>query len=271
MSRPDAILLVGHGTRDARGAAEFLELARRLGERFGATPVRPCFLELVEPTIDAAVAEMVATGVRRIVVAPVLLFAAGHAKRDIPAAVQAAIRHGAGERRASGEEIAWVQTEALECHPTVLALSTQRYAEALAGFPRESEDTCLVLVGRGSCEADATNAMRRFAAMRGETSGAARCETAFIAMAEPKYPDVLRAAGERGHARIVVQPHLLFEGELLAKLRGDVAQFGRQFPDCDWRVANHLGPDELLVDAVESLCRAAIDRCGTTASCRSTM
>lgn len=255
MSNPDAILLVGHGTRDARGAAEFLELARRLGERFDATPVCPCFLELAEPTIAEAIAVAVAKGARRIVVAPVLLFAAGHWKQDIPAAVDAAIQRTA---RGRGERIEWLQTDALECHPKLLELSAERFSEAIATAPLANDDVCLVLVGRGSHDAEATAAMRRIGTLRAEMSGVSRSETAFIAMAEPKYPDVLRAAGERGHARIVVQPHLLFEGELVTKLRTDVAEFRRLFPATDWRVAGHLGPDTLLVDAVESLCCAAI-------------
>src|SRR5258707_5141020 len=87
------LLLVGHGTRDAAGLDEFAVVVERV--RVAASePVEGCFLELARPTIGEGLARLVDRGVRRVTVVPVLLFAAGHAKRDIPAAVEeAAARH----------------------------------------------------------------------------------------------------------------------------------------------------------------------------------
>src|SRR5436190_70542 len=86
------LLLVGHGTRDSAGLAEFRELHRLLVERAGELPVESCFLELAEPNISAGIEALLARGVRQIVVAPLLLFAAGHAKRDIPEGVADALQ-----------------------------------------------------------------------------------------------------------------------------------------------------------------------------------
>src|SRR5687767_3853616 len=85
-------LVVGHGTRDRAGQAEFFELvellARKVGDR--GPQVEPAFLELASPTIAQGLARLAARGVRRVLVIPLLLFAAGHAKDDIPQAVAAA-------------------------------------------------------------------------------------------------------------------------------------------------------------------------------------
>ena len=88
--RESGVLVVGHGTRDAAGIAEFHEVVRQLTIRLAPRPVEAGFLELAEPSIAAAVDRLAARGVRRFTVAPVVLFAAGHAKRDIPDAVSAA-------------------------------------------------------------------------------------------------------------------------------------------------------------------------------------
>lgn len=269
MNASTTIVLVGHGTRDEVGRGEFLALADLLAARSAPSPVVPCFLEFARPTIGEAVIEAVAAGADEIVVAPLMLFAAGHAKHDIPAAVESALRRAAGQHH---RRVAWRQADVLGCHEKLVELSARRHTEAIARGPLSKpvqphagalptepvpadDETCLVLVGRGSYDADATAEMRLFARLRLSATPVARCDVAFLAMAEPRYRPVLRAAGERGWRRIVVQPHLLFAGELLERLRGDVAALTGEFSATEWMLAEHLGADRLLADAVWDLCR----------------
>ena len=84
------LLLVGHGTRSRQGEGEFLEVAEQVSRRLTGVCVEPACLELTELTIPQGVSRLVERGARQIVVVPLLLFAAGHAKRDIPAAAEAA-------------------------------------------------------------------------------------------------------------------------------------------------------------------------------------
>jgi sirohydrochlorin ferrochelatase len=261
--RSTAILLIGHGTRDTAGISEFLELARMLTERMAPVAVFPCFLELAAPTIAEAVSAAVDAGARYLVAAPVLLFAAGHAKSDIPAALATAAAHMCDER---GIELSVHQTDVLECHPRLLELSKLRFDEAVASPVAANQTelpaatTCLVMVGRGSFDADAIAAMHRFTALREEASPVHHAEAAFVAMASPKYGDALRRVATQGFARVVVQPHLLFSGELLKELQYCVAALTKEFPDTQWLLTSHLGPHALLTDAVESKCQAAMVR-----------
>src|SRR5688572_8499591 len=144
----DGVLVVGHGTRDAAGIAEFHDVVRQLAARMAPRPVEAGFLELAEPTIAAAVGRLVDQGVRRLVVAPLVLLAEGHAKRDIPAAVAAAIGGSRG--------LTWVQTAPLGRHPQIVELSELRYDEAIADLPAVAPaDTLLIVVGRGSSDPQA--------------------------------------------------------------------------------------------------------------------
>src|SRR5215212_2590757 len=86
------ILLIGHGTRDAAGHQEFLVTAQRLQEAVPGNPVEPCFLELSQPTISEGWHRLAARGVTQIVATPLLLFSAGHAKRDIPDVIHSAAK-----------------------------------------------------------------------------------------------------------------------------------------------------------------------------------
>jgi sirohydrochlorin cobaltochelatase len=83
------IVLFAHGSRDPDWAAPFERLAARVrGERPDAR-VALAYLELMPPTLDAAVAALVADGASEIAVVPVFLAPGGHVRRDLPRAIEA--------------------------------------------------------------------------------------------------------------------------------------------------------------------------------------
>jgi sirohydrochlorin cobaltochelatase len=247
---PDrGLLLVGHGSREPLGIEEFRETARLVAKMARGWAVEPCFLEFTQPTIAAGFETLAARGVRRVATVPLLLFSAGHAERDIPAAVAAVA--------AEHPRIVVGQSEHLGCHEALLALSDSRYLEALAERPPlPADETVLVVVGRGSRDAQATAEMRAFARLRHERTWVAQARTAFIAMADPPLDRVLDEVVACGCTRVVVQPHFLFAGVLLDRMRRVVDDYARRHPDRDWVMTRHLGPSELLAEAI--LDRAAV-------------
>ena len=248
------VLLVGHGSREQVGRDEFLATVRLVTRSADRMAGEACFLEFAGPSIGEgfkALVERPPAGrrVRRVVVVPVLLFSAGHAQRDIPAAVRAA----AGDY----PEIVVVQADHLGCHAELLALSKLRYDEALArAAPAPAEDTALVMVGRGSPDSEATAEMLRFAQLRWQQTPVAQMATGFVAMAEPKLEDVLDQAAEWGARRVVVQPHLLFGGVLLDRIRDVVARRAERHPRIEWLLSEHLGPAPHVARAI--FARAAV-------------
>jgi sirohydrochlorin cobaltochelatase len=247
---PTGLLLVGHGTREPAGIAEFDELARKVAARLAPKPVAPCFLELAEPGIAEGIDRLAAQGVRRLLVAPVLLFAAAHAKRDIPEAVAAAVERWPG--------MTWRQVPHLGLDRRVFELSARRLAEAVVSAdpdddspnPISPDETLLIVVGRGSRDPEALAEFDEFARRHALGVGYSQYRPALMAMAEPPLPDVLREAAAGSFRRVVVEPHLLFGGVLVDRLRDQVAEFRRLAPDKQWVVANHLGPDDLLASAL---------------------
>jgi sirohydrochlorin cobaltochelatase len=242
------LLLVGHGTREPAGVAQFLELSKLLAERSSEVSLEPCFLELAEPTIAEGLERLLARGIDALIVAPLLLFSAGHAKGDIPMAVDAAL-NAAGRR-----DLARWQSPPLECHAELLALSRQRYASAVAGLPCGGP-TKLVMIGRGSGDAAATRQMRRYAALHAQQMGVAEHLVGFLAVARPNLAEALAQGAADAPRQIVVQPHLLFEGLLSSEVREAVAWAGGRWPSIDWRCADPLGPQPGLVRALRSVCR----------------
>jgi sirohydrochlorin cobaltochelatase len=92
--RPRAIVLFAHGARDARWAEPFERLRAIVAERSGAMPVLLAYLELMSPSLDAAVDGLVERGVDDVVVVPVFFGQGGHVRGDLPRIVDALLaRH----------------------------------------------------------------------------------------------------------------------------------------------------------------------------------
>ncbi|PRH48497.1 sirohydrochlorin chelatase [Burkholderia multivorans] len=83
------IVLFGHGARDPRWAEPFERLAARLRAAGAAAQVSLAFLELMTPSLDAAVAAQIAAGCSRVTVVPVFFGQGGHVRRDLPQLIDA--------------------------------------------------------------------------------------------------------------------------------------------------------------------------------------
>ena len=253
-SPSSGVLLVGHGTREEAGTREFMELAKRLAPRVSPLPLAACFLELAEPAIPAGVARLLDCGATEIVVAPVLLFSAGHAKRDIPAAVAAALD------AARRSDVVVRQAAHLGCAEGMLQLSRRRFQEAVAAAAGTNADpraTRLIIVGRGATDHDALDEMRRFAELRAAAGEAGSVVTAFAALAEPRLETALDEAAEAQEKLIVVQPHLLFAGTLTERISRLVAERAQRHPAKRWLQTRHLGAEPELVATLAGQISAA--------------
>ena len=248
------VLLVGHGTRNEAGRRAFLLLAERIRRRL-PLPLEPCFLELAEPTISQGVARLVSAGIDRLIVAPQLLFAAGHAKTDVPAAVDQALR----ECGAAGITVS--QTTHFGCHPLIIELAHHRLREAIGSRdPLPPDETLLIVVGRGSRDAEATSEMHEFARLLASRAEVARHAVAFLAMARPTVAEVLENAATASVRRVIVHAHLLFPGDLTEKLQSRIANSSVAPREREWIVSRVLADDlEEGGQGAELLTAAAMD------------
>ena len=80
-----ALLVVGHGSRDPRGAREFHDLVGLVRRRNPSLTVEGGFIELSRPPISECVDRLAERGARDVAAVPLMLLSAGHAKDDIPA------------------------------------------------------------------------------------------------------------------------------------------------------------------------------------------
>ena len=107
MTQQQPLLVVGHGTVDEGGVAEFRSFLERLRARMTRTGVEVSggFIELSAPAVTEVWSELVEREHRRMVAVPLVLVAAGHGKGDIPAALEREVRRNPGTSYAFGRPL----------------------------------------------------------------------------------------------------------------------------------------------------------------------
>jgi sirohydrochlorin cobaltochelatase len=229
------LLLVGHGTRDEGGAAEFGRFAERLRGRL-PVDVAGGFIELSPPPLTDAVAGLYGTGHRRVAAVPLVLVAAGHAKGDIPAAL--------ARERERHPGLTYAYGRPLGPHPTLLRLLEERLDAVLD--PVERAKTAVLLVGRGSTDPDANAEVCKVARLLWEGRGLAMVEPAFVSLARPGVPEGLERCRLLGASRIVVLPYFLFPGVLPDRVVAEA----KAYEGAEVRCADVIGDCDGLADLV---------------------
>jgi len=243
-----ALLVVGHGTRDADGLAEFHALADHVRAAAGDLPLDFGFIELAEPLADQAIDALVARGAQSVVSVPLVLLAAGHLKNDGPATLaRARMRH---------PDVQFRMGRDLGIDPTVLAVAEDRIRAAIG--EDDPAETAVVLVGRGSSDPDATSDLFKIARLLGDGRGLGIVEPAFVQVTGPDVPAALERCRRLGATRIVVAPFLLFTGVLVPRIYRQAAEWGEAHPEVTVRGAGHLGPDRRLARVVTERYREAL-------------
>ena len=108
-----AIVLFGHGARDARWREPFDRLASLWKAQHPNTLVELAFLELMEPSLEQAIASLVGAVATEVVVVPVFFGQGGHLRNDFPVLLSACQKKFPGvtlsATPAVGEDIAVLQ------------------------------------------------------------------------------------------------------------------------------------------------------------------
>jgi sirohydrochlorin cobaltochelatase len=244
---PTPLLLVGHGTVDTTGVGEFVAFTRRLRDRLATegVDVDGGFIELSRPTVHEAWTALAGRGHRRLAAVPMVLVAAGHAKGDIPAALQREVLREPGSGYVFGRP--------LGPHPVLQELLAARVG-AVAAAP----ETFVLLIGRGSTDPDANAEVCKVARLLAEGRPYAGVETAFVSLAQPDVPAGLQRCRALGARRIVVAPYFLFDGVLPRRVGQQTRAFAAAHPELDVRLAGYLGDCDELAGLVVERYREAL-------------
>ncbi|MEM7461679.1 MAG: sirohydrochlorin chelatase [Pseudomonadota bacterium] len=237
------IMICGHGSRAKSAEEEFSLLAKGLRERFGDIPVEYGFLEYSAPNIHMGLDALRDAGVDEIVAVPGMLFAATHAKNDIPSVLTTYQKKNPGLTIKYGRE--------LGLHPQMIAAFEKRILEAL-GLDHvhvgDLYDTMLVVVGRGTSDTLANAEAARLTRIVTENLGFGWSETVYSGVTFPSVGRGLELAVKLGFKRIVVAPYFLFSGRLIDRIYAYVDRVAKSQPDITFFKAHYLADQDHVID-----------------------
>jgi sirohydrochlorin ferrochelatase len=198
-----ALVALAHGSRDPRSAATIKALVAEVKAMRPDLRVETAFLDLSKPSFDTVVDRLVKAGFDEIVVVPLLLTEAFHAKVDVPRRSPPPRR----DTRASGSAppACW--------HGGRLPRGARRSpARSPAGGAR-ARARRLVLAAAGSSDALANQAVARLARAWG-TRHRLPVTAAFASAAPPAAGEAVRAFRAEGRRHIAVASFFLAPGFL---------------------------------------------------------
>src|SRR4051812_1773396 len=204
-----ALVALAHGSRDPRSARTVQDLVGAVRRMRPDLRIEAAFLELARPDFENVVARLVKAGYDEIVVVPLLLSEAYHAKVDVPSVVAGTMaRHPGLQIRV---------TSVLGLDATFLDVLDRRLREALCEA-RVRELDALVLAAAGSSDALATQSIGRLARLWGSRHRLPT-QVAFASAAPPASGEAVRAFRAEGRRHVAVGALFLAPGLLYDRAR----------------------------------------------------
>jgi len=233
MAEKLGVMLCGHGSRDKDAVREFAVLAEHLKKRLPQYPVEYGYLEFATPIIRTGLDSLKAKGVTRVLAVPGMLFAAGHAKNDIPSVLNT---------YAAANDLRIDYGKELGIDPKMMRAAGDRVQEALdkAGPGVAKHETLLVVVGRGASDPDANSNVSKVTRLLWEGFGFGWAETAYSGVTFPLVEPGLEHATRLGYRRIVVFPYFLFTGILIDRIYAAVDVVAARHPEIEFVKASYL-------------------------------
>ncbi len=258
------VLVCGHGSRNRLAVAEFAALAEALRRDLEPVPLEYGYLEFARPILRDGLNALRHRGVEHVLAVPAMLFAAGHAKNDIPSVLNTYAAE-TGLRIDYGRELGVDRRMILAAGARIRASLGQddrrRHDQGLAAIP--VSETLLVVVGRGSSDPDANSNVAKVTRMLVEGFGFGWGETLYSGVTFPLVEPGLRAVVKLGYRRIVVFPYFLFSGVLVSRIRQHSDRVAEDHPEISFLHAGYLGdhPDVLgtFRERVEEVLRGDTD------------
>ncbi|MEM0898403.1 MAG: sirohydrochlorin chelatase [Pseudomonadota bacterium] len=237
------ILICGHGSRAKSAEEEFALLAKGLRARYPGLPVEYGFLEYSAPNIHMALDDLREAGVTEIDAVPGMLFAATHAKNDIPSVLTTYAEKHPHLTINYGRE--------LGLHPQMIAAFQARIVEALSVdhvHAGDLYDTMLVVVGRGTSDTLANAEAAKLTRIVTENLGFGWAETVYSGVTYPSVGRGLEVALKLGYQRIVVAPYFLFSGRLIDRIYGYIDRVAETAPTVQFLKAHYLADQAHVID-----------------------
>jgi len=260
------VMICGHGSRSQAAVDEFKVLAEKLPAYLPDDWLTDYgYLEFANPVIRDGLDRLRNSGCERILAVPGMLFAAMHAKNDIPTVLNT---------YATKHDIDISYGRELGVDPKMVSAAAARIQDAVANAnDRENiplHDTCLVVIGRGASDPDANANVAKIARLLWEGIGFGWCEIGYSGVTFPLVEPCLDHVAKLGYKRVIVFPYFLFTGILIDRIYGFTDRVAARYTDIDFVKASYLNDHPKVLETfaeriLEQTSGMPIPNCGTCA------
>lgn len=226
----DAVVYIGHGSRKHEGNEQFIHFIKSVIKEVSIKKQEYAFLELVAPSIQQTMEKIILEGAQNVLVVPVLLFAAGHYKLDIPEEL--------GIISNRYPHVNFTTTEPFGVHENMIQLVQKRVKNV-----QGKSDIAILLVGRGSSDPEPIQKLKEIGQSVNRLVNVP-VYTAFLTVGEPRLEDAINYLDGK-YQHIYVMPYLLFTGLLLERIKRRIKDYNN-FYLCDTLKFDNLMSQTLL-------------------------
>lgn len=203
MSAP-ALIALAHGSRDPRSARTVREIVATTKQLRPDLKIEVAFLDHVKPDIHTVVDRLMAKGYTEVVVVPLLVTSAFHARVDVPQVVQ--------QVAIARPEVAIRVADVIGTDAALLTILDARLRESLKSA-RVRELDALVLAAAGSSDARANASVSRLARLWA-AQHKLPTSVAFASAAPPSTGEAVRDWRRQGRRHVAVGSLFIAPGML---------------------------------------------------------
>ncbi len=244
----EAILFVGHGSKDPNGNREITEFVEQIRPRFSQPIIETCFLEFAEPTILHGIDRCIERGATSVSLVPMMFLAAGHSKLHIPAAID--------EAKKKYPHVSFTYGRPVGIHHRIIDMLETCLRDQ--GLSERQDDAAIVFIGRGSSDPDANSDLYKIGRLLSERFLHLPVEMAFIGVTKPTVEDGVERAVRLGAKNIYLVPYLFFTGVLMNRMHDKLTALKAKYAEHHLSMTDYFGFRDEVKDALQDRANEAL-------------
>lgn len=238
------ILYVFHGSQKNEKNQAAITFIQQLDERLEPSLYQEtAFLENHPDTIPKVAENMIKNGVTKVIVVPVLLFAAKHALVDIPAELE--------QVKNNHPAIEFIQTETFGSKKGSRQVLLERFQEVAASYP--NEQLVGILVAHGTKQTDEPQQVLTDIANEIQQNVGFPITPTSLKGQEDYLADIKKQLSE--NQKIVIVPFFLFDGHLITVMKTKLTE---AFPTTKFIITRTVEFDPRILADLEEIVKEAI-------------
>ncbi|WP_338447799.1 sirohydrochlorin chelatase [Niallia oryzisoli] len=241
----NAIIYICHGSRVKQAVDEAVGFIHKVMQKVDSPIQEIGFLELAEPSIAESFERCVKQGATTIIVVPILLLTAAHAKEDIPEEL--------ANLQARFPNIKVKLGSPIGVHNKMIDILMERIADTSVPV---KENAMVLLVGRGSSDPDVKRDLTMIGKLLEQKSVMKRVEVCFLSAAEPSFEQGIERTKLIEAEQVFVIPYLFFTGILMKKIEKIISKKnmgqGPKYILCEY-LGYHPIIEDILYEQIKEL------------------